>query len=89
MVLTCENLYYQYISLKELISLPMLDDPEAQSEEWEDNVFADSLAEAERKCQQLAEKYTKQSGSLVSATAARNIKGKLYKCKLKSEVRDE
>lgn len=67
----------------------MLDDPEAQSEEWEDNVFADSFTEAERKCQQLAERYTKQSGSLVIATATQNIKGKLYKCKLKSEVSNE
>ncbi|MBW4622050.1 MAG: hypothetical protein KME17_22185 [Cyanosarcina radialis HA8281-LM2] len=49
----------------------MLDDPDAKTEEWEDNIFASSQTEAERKCQQLAEKYTLSGGSLVTSTGAK------------------
>jgi hypothetical protein len=35
---------------------PMLDDPDAKTEECEYEIFADSQAQAETKCQQYAEK---------------------------------
>ena len=42
------------------------EDPEAETEEWEDYVWADDAAQAQRKCEQLAATYTQQGGSAVT-----------------------
>lgn len=49
------------------------EDPEAETEEWEDYVWADDAAQAQRKCEQLAATYTQQGGSAV--TVARVTRG--------------
>jgi hypothetical protein len=64
----------------------MIDDPDAKTEAWEDDVFANSQAEAESRCEQMAESMTRNGGSVVRSLGARQISGKLYKCKFVSEV---
>lgn len=64
----------------------MLDDPDAKIEEWEDDIFADSLIEAQARCKQKAAYMTSCSGTLVRSLGAKLIKGKLYKCQFCSEV---
>ncbi len=66
---------------------PILEDPEAKTEEWEDDVFANSLEEAESKCRQKAESITQTGKTLVVSLGAKQVKGKLYKCKFRSEVK--
>ena len=65
---------------------PILEDPEAITEEWEDDVFADSQEEAASKCRQKAENMTQTGKTLVVSLGARQLKGRLYKCKFRSEV---
>jgi hypothetical protein len=65
---------------------PILDDPEARTEEWEDDVFANSQEEAESKCRQKAESITQTGRTLVVSLGVKPVKGKLYKCKFRSEV---
>jgi hypothetical protein len=55
---------------------PMIDDPEAQEDDWSDSVLADDDTEARRKCQQLAETHRV---TLVKVQK-RTIKGKTYDC---------
>ena len=66
----------------------MLDNPDARIEEWEDDIFANSLEEAEAKCQRKAENMTVSSQSLIRSLGAKQVSGKLYKCKFCSEVPD-
>ncbi len=65
---------------------PILEDPEGRTEEWEDDAFANSLEEAESRCRQKAESMTQTGKTLVVSLGARQVKGKLYKCKFRSEV---
>jgi hypothetical protein len=67
----------------------MLQDPDAKLEEWEEDIFADSLSGAEMKCQRLAEKMSREGGTVVVSAGVRQVSGKLYKCKFSSEVRNE
>ncbi len=66
---------------------PILEDPEAKTEEWEDDVFANSPEEAESKCRQKAESITQTDKTIVVSLGVKQVKGKLYKCKLRSEVK--
>jgi len=66
---------------------PILEDPEAKTEEWEDDTFANSQEEAESKCRQKAERITQTDKTLVVSLGARQVKGKLYKCKFRTEVK--
>lgn len=65
---------------------PILEDPERKTEEWEDDAFANSLEEAESRCHQKAESMTQTGKTLVVSLGARQLKGRLYKCKFRSEV---
>jgi hypothetical protein len=64
----------------------MLDNPDAQTEEWEDDIFANSPEEAESKCRRKAEILSLRGVVLVYSLGATRISGKLYKCKFCSEV---
>lgn len=66
---------------------PMIDDPDARTEDWEDDMFANSPEEAESKCRQKAENLT-SGGALVRSLGAKHISGKLYKCQFVTEVYD-
>lgn len=68
---------------------PMLQDPDARMEEWEDDVFANSQAEAEARCLQMAENRSRSSGGAIQSRGAYQVKGKLYRCKFSSEVPNE
>jgi hypothetical protein len=46
-------------------------DPDQESEDWEDYVWADNEQQARRKCALLAEQYTNQGGSLVTVVAVK------------------
>ncbi|MBD2122532.1 hypothetical protein [Trichocoleus sp. FACHB-262] len=66
-----------------LIPMPVLDDPEAEGEQenWIDYVWADSVAEAQKKCEALARTATHQGGSKVTISNVRQVgKGKRYEC---------
>ncbi len=65
---------------------PILEDPERRTEEWEDDAFANSQEEAESRCRQKAESMTQTGKTLVVSLGARQLKGRLYKCKFRSEV---
>ncbi len=65
---------------------PILEDPEGKTEEWEDDAFANSQEEAESRCRQKAESMTQTGKTLVVSLGARQLKGRLYKCKFRSEV---
>jgi hypothetical protein len=67
----------------------MLDDPEAQTEDREEDIFANSLAEAQEKCRRKAEWLSLNGGGVTQYLGVRHIKGKLYKCQLRSEVSNE
>lgn len=65
---------------------PMLQDPEAQTEQSIDYVWADSQAEAEEKCQREAERYSQEGGSLVTVVKVRKTgKGTKYECTFNGE----
>lgn len=56
--------------------LNVLDNPDEQQEEWTEGILADSQAEADRRCQQMAESY---KVNFVKAQR-RTAKGKTYDC---------
>ena len=65
----------------------MIDDPEALTEEWPEEVWAFSRGAAQDKCEALAEAYTKQGGRRVSVKRVEptRIRDK-YKCVFEAEV---
>jgi hypothetical protein len=66
-----------------LIPMPVLDDPEAEGaqENWTDYVWADSVADAQKKCEALARTATHQGGAKVTVSNVRKVgKGKRYEC---------
>lgn len=66
--------------------MPMLDDPEAETSEWEETVNAMSAAIAHRKCRQLAEYYSQTGGSRVVVTSVTDLGNGLYRCKFLGET---
>lgn len=44
----------------------MLDDPESQSEEWSQEIFADNGNQALRKCELIAQQATEEGGTVVT-----------------------
>jgi hypothetical protein len=79
--------------------MPMLQDPDAQSEEWSDEVWARDQEEADRKCQWMADNATQKGGKVVVTQGAAQMvtkpkpatKGKpavdgLFVCQFRSEV---
>ncbi|BAU10259.1 hypothetical protein LEP3755_07410 [Leptolyngbya sp. NIES-3755] len=65
---------------------PMLDDPEAQTEDRDEDIFANSLADAQEKCRKRAEWLSLNGGGVTQYLGVKHIKGKLYRCQLRSEV---
>ncbi|GAB4465566.1 MAG: hypothetical protein OHK0037_20450 [Elainellaceae cyanobacterium] len=65
---------------------PMLDDPEAETSEWEETINAMSAAIAHRKCRQLAEYYSQTGGSRVVVTSVTDLGNGLYRCKFLGET---
>ncbi|HEY9881807.1 MAG TPA: hypothetical protein V6D29_25375 [Leptolyngbyaceae cyanobacterium] len=52
------------------------EDPEAETEEWEDYVWADNLQQAQKKCKELAESSTEQGRSLVTVVKVKQASKK-------------
>lgn len=71
--------------------LPMLSDPEAESETWTDYVWADDEAEAERECKRLAQTATAQGGSEVTYVGVKRTsqRGKKWECTFSSSNEGE
>jgi hypothetical protein len=69
--------------------MPMLDNPDAKKETWEDQEFADSQEEAESKCRSRAERLTASGSSVIRSTGAKHVSGKLFMCQFESEVPNE
>jgi hypothetical protein len=68
----------------------MLDDPDAQIEEWTEEVFADTLAEAERQCDYIAKTTAEDGKTLVTLTGKPQRKGRTSRkwvCYFRSEIR--
>jgi hypothetical protein len=55
---------------------PMMEDPEANEEEYPEPILADSELEARRKCASLAESY----GVILVRVERRTSRGKTYEC---------
>jgi hypothetical protein len=79
--------------------MPMLQDPDAQSEEWSDEVWARDQEEADRKCQWMADNATQKGGKVVviqgkaqmvtkpkPATKGKPAVDGLFVCQFRSEV---
>jgi hypothetical protein len=66
--------------------IPMIDDPDSKKIDYEEEVFGDNESQAMQRCEQLAAKYTRNGGKLVTAVSVRQAKGKLYICKLRGEI---
>lgn len=66
--------------------MPMLDDPEAETSEWEETVNAMSAAIANRKCRMLADYYSQTGGSRVIVTSVTDLGNGLYRCKFLGET---
>lgn len=77
----------------------MLQDPEAESEEWSDEVWASNQDDADRKCQEMADNATRRGGKVVTTLGKAQMvispkpstKGKSstdgkFACQFKSEV---
>lgn len=82
---TAPSKNYQAAPQQSVPPHPMIDDPEAKTEDWEDEMFANSPQEAESKCRQKAE-ILSQNGGVVRSNGAIHVSGKLYRCKFTSEV---
>jgi hypothetical protein len=65
---------------------PMMQDPEAQTDDWEEDIFANSQSEADSICTQKAENRSLSGGGAIHSRGAYQVKGKLYRCKFTSEV---
>jgi hypothetical protein len=66
--------------------MPMIDDPDSKTVEYDEQVFGDSESQARQRCEELAAKYTRRGGKLVTAVSVKQVKGKLYVCKLRGEI---
>lgn len=66
----------------------MLDDPEAQYEEWSQQVFADNEAQALRKCELIAREVTEEGATVVVVLGKPQRQGQTRKwiCYFRSEV---
>lgn len=66
----------------------MLDDPESQSEEWSQEIFAENEAQALRKCELIAQQATEEGGTVVTVLGKPQQKGQTRKwiCCFRSEV---
>lgn len=66
----------------------MLNDPEAQSEEWSQEIFADNEAQALRKCELIAQQATEEGGTVVTVLGKPQRQGRTRKwiCYFRSEV---
>ncbi|MBV8886106.1 MAG: hypothetical protein JO235_19225 [Chroococcidiopsidaceae cyanobacterium CP_BM_RX_35] len=64
------------------------DDPEVQSEEWSQEVFADNEAQALQKCELIAQEATDEGGTVVIVLGKPQQKGQTRKwiCYFRSEV---
>lgn len=58
----------------------MLADPEAQTEDWEDDIWADNPGQAEKRCKELADKYTREGGTVVELVKVRQKNRAKYIC---------
>lgn len=68
--------------------VPMIDNPDAGSEEWIDYVWADTQTEAMRKCQEIADNATRSGGSTVSVVGqpTKVGRGKRWQCNFRGET---
>lgn len=66
----------------------MLEDPEAQTEEFFDHVNAFNQATAMKKCRDRAEFFSMSGGRVVTLLSARYLGNGLYECKFKGEVNE-
>lgn len=67
----------------------MLDDPEAQFEEWTQEVIANDEADATRRCERIALNATEKSGKLVRLLGEpqrRSKSGRRWVCFFRGEV---
>lgn len=69
-------------------AIPVIDDPEAETEQWEEYIWAESQAQAERKCEAIAEAATWSGGRRVTVKRVQKFgRGRYgYKCVLEGEV---
>lgn len=65
----------------------MMQDPEAKTIEWEEEVNAMSEGIAKDKCRRIAERYA-SNGGYVRLISVRRIGNAFYKCKFMGEDRD-
>lgn len=66
----------------------MLEDPEAESEEWSQEVWADSEEQAVRICQTIADNATKRSRTVVTVLGLPQKlgQGRKYVCRFRGET---
>jgi hypothetical protein len=69
--------------------MPMIDDPEAKTERWNEYIQADNLAQAETICRDRATRYS-EGGAVVRFAGVRktskNPKTRQYECLYETEV---
>lgn len=68
-------------------TMPMLEDPEADYEEFPEWVMAMSKSIATRRCQELAERYTQSGGTPVILLSVVQENSSRWRCNFKSEVK--
>jgi hypothetical protein len=89
----------QYQSDPQVTPMPMMEDPEAQTEEWEEEVWARDQGDADRICRLMADKLSRRSGKLVTyqnppqvlsapkaATKSKPAVDGKFVCRFRSEV---
>jgi hypothetical protein len=89
----------EYQSDPQVTPMPMMEDPEAQTEEWEEEVWARDQGDADRICRLMADKLSRRSGKLVTyqnppqvlsapkaATKSKPAVDGKFVCRFRSEV---
>lgn len=64
----------------------MIDDPEAQTEPHQEDIWAEDEISAMEKCRQLAESYTRKYKTRVTLQRVQKLFNKRYRCHLEMEV---
>jgi hypothetical protein len=61
------------------------EDPEAETEDWEEYIWADNEQQARRNCQQLAERFTEQGRGLVTLVGVQKLgkRGSRWVCRFR------
>ena len=70
-------------SLPQVEGNAILDDPEEETAEWEDYVWADTPRSAWQKCRAMVERYTQNGGSSVDVVKVRESGRGRYRCTFK------